>query len=209
MRTGEKARVEFFVSFVAMEKPIVSSLRDVPEPSYDLHRACYEGRLSDVQALVKNGADINLRDRHGNSPLGLAIHNKHIQVVTWLLGNGADPTLKSKAGWAPIREALASSSIPMVEEVYKALQVDSQKGLIRRMTNLKKALEAVRLQILLWRVNAIILTIYADISVNSTSCQTSIWNSTGNSSPGFPSSPDSAPRTSASYDNDKIIYKYF
>jgi hypothetical protein len=127
-----------------MEKPLLSTQPDAGEPSYDLHQAAFEGRLADVQTLLKNGSNPNVRDRHGNTPLGLAIHNKHVEVVKCLLENGADPTLKSKASWSPIREALASSSIPIVAEVHKALQVDSQKNLIKRMTNLKKALEAVR-----------------------------------------------------------------
>ncbi|ETV88424.1 hypothetical protein, variant 1, partial [Aphanomyces astaci] len=49
-----------------------------------LHVAASEGRTSIVQFLVQVGANVNLLDRWGNSPLSEAMHFAHTDVATYL-----------------------------------------------------------------------------------------------------------------------------
>lgn len=51
-----------------------------------------------VEALLREGANVDAMSRHGESPLGLAILRMDIRVVEELLKNGADPNIMDYRG---------------------------------------------------------------------------------------------------------------
>ncbi len=58
------------------------------ETFYDVVK---EGSPADVQEGIKNGADVNKKDKHGTTPLKLAVgYNKNPEVIRALLNAGAD-----------------------------------------------------------------------------------------------------------------------
>ncbi len=62
-----------------------------------LHIAAFHGRADVARALIRAGANVNHRDRHGHGPLTCAISRNHENVATLLLQNGADPRLQPEA----------------------------------------------------------------------------------------------------------------
>ena len=52
--------------------------------------AAREGSVAGVQALIDAGADLNLADLEGTSPLIMAIVNRHNDVAKLLIEKGAD-----------------------------------------------------------------------------------------------------------------------
>ncbi len=73
-----------------------------------LHQAVQLGLVDIVQLLLERGADPNLRDGDGDSPLHLAILNHHAQIIRQLLNQGADPNAINDDGNTPL--LLASES---------------------------------------------------------------------------------------------------
>lgn len=56
-----------------------------------LHLAARDGHLPIVQLLIEKGADVNMRNKDGQSPLHLAVRRKNcIDLVKHLISNGAD-----------------------------------------------------------------------------------------------------------------------
>ena len=53
-----------------------------------LHLAASEGQLSSVKYLCEHGADVNVRDRWGGTPLADACNHKHDAVAAYLRGRG-------------------------------------------------------------------------------------------------------------------------
>lgn len=51
-----------------------------------------------VQYLVKKGADIELANRHGHTPLMIAAFKMRADIVRFLLKHGADPCRTSIKG---------------------------------------------------------------------------------------------------------------
>lgn len=51
-----------------------------------------------VQYLVKKGADIELANRHGHTPLMIAAFKMRADIVRFLLNHGADPCRASIKG---------------------------------------------------------------------------------------------------------------
>jgi ankyrin repeat protein len=71
-----------------------------------LHFAAQERNVETANFLLGMGANPNLQDIHGNSPLWTAIFNAKLPtqeqgVVTALLKYGADPELTNKVGKSP------------------------------------------------------------------------------------------------------------
>ena len=50
--------------------------------------------MTEVQQLVKKGADVNAMDKNGATPLMWAAYQSNLEMVKWLVDNGADPFLK-------------------------------------------------------------------------------------------------------------------
>ncbi|RKO95312.1 hypothetical protein CXG81DRAFT_3333, partial [Caulochytrium protostelioides] len=50
-----------------------------------LHWACLNGQTEMVQALVEAGAEPNLKDAHGRTPMGMAQSADHEAISTYLL----------------------------------------------------------------------------------------------------------------------------
>lgn len=91
-----------------------------------LHIAIAHGRRQAANALVDNGADVNLSDKHhGYSPLHVAAEYGDAELVELLLRSGADPNLADKHGNSPLWTAVfqarnSDDGIAIVEMLVKA-----------------------------------------------------------------------------------------
>lgn len=54
-----------------------------------LHLAAVEGNLKVVECLVQEGADVNVKDRWGQTPMQEAVNNNHTHVTEFLAKHGA------------------------------------------------------------------------------------------------------------------------
>ena len=66
------------------------------------------GNIKMVKLLVENGADVNLKDDDGDTPLGNAVYNLAPEIVEYLLKKNADVKLKNKEGITPLMTFLKS-----------------------------------------------------------------------------------------------------
>jgi ankyrin repeat protein len=67
--------------------------------------ASYRGECEVVKCLLSSGADINLHDEDGCSPLGMASLTGKCDVVKCLISSGADINLCCPLGRSPLFEA--------------------------------------------------------------------------------------------------------
>jgi ankyrin repeat protein len=63
-----------------------------------LHFAAREGQLDAVRTLIDAGANLDLGDSYGTTPLVLATLNGHLGVAAALLEAGADPNIQDQYG---------------------------------------------------------------------------------------------------------------
>ena len=85
--------------------------------SYALHNASKNGHLDSVQLLIGHGADVNLKDGTGETPLHLASIHDHVDVVKLLLDSGANLEANDDQG----RTALYAAAESGHSEVLQAL----------------------------------------------------------------------------------------
>lgn len=65
--------------------------------SISIHEAASKGNLASVRALLKEGVDVNVRSKAGDTPLELALSQNRKDIVELLIENGADVSLHTAA----------------------------------------------------------------------------------------------------------------
>ncbi|WP_337874410.1 M48 family metalloprotease [Exiguobacterium sp.] len=92
------------------------------EPIQELtyNNASYE----EIEAELQNGADVNIQDEYGETPLHNLFYNDEVdpEIVQLLLDNGADVTIENESGMTPIDIAKEWGHGPQVIELMKAYE---------------------------------------------------------------------------------------
>jgi ankyrin repeat protein len=72
--------------------------------------------------MLQNGADIyiNAADRHGNTPLHIAIQVGNYEVAFELIAQKADISAKNKLGWQSIHLAIVQNHFEMVQTLLES-----------------------------------------------------------------------------------------
>ncbi|MFP3030623.1 MAG: ankyrin repeat domain-containing protein [Wolbachia sp.] len=79
-----------------------------------LHYAAEGGCEKVIDALIKNGANIEVEDKEKNTPLHRAAKNGYIDIVNTLIGNGADVNKVTIYGRTPLYLAVAEGHMDIV-----------------------------------------------------------------------------------------------
>jgi caspase domain-containing protein/ankyrin repeat protein len=86
----------------------------------DLGDAAYADDLAAVKAYLARGADIDARDRDGDTPLHLAAIKAGPAVIAALVAAGADPNAGSTDGNTPLFNAAENGNLPAVKALLAA-----------------------------------------------------------------------------------------
>ena len=106
--------------------------RSNPKYSTGLLVASYFGHNAVVRLSLAEGADVDAKDKDGQTPLGWAARNGHEAVVQQLLGKGADVDAKDKDSRTPLWWAAGIGHKAVVQQLLgKGADVDvkDKKGL--------------------------------------------------------------------------------
>ena len=95
--------------------------------------AAYAGNSSDTKYLVtRGGADVDVKDRDGQTPLILAALRGHVKVVEFLVDHGADVEAENRKGQTPLSNAAANGRLEVVRFlVRRGANVDTRDELRR------------------------------------------------------------------------------
>ena len=70
-------------------------------PSVDIHEAADTGNIEAVKQRLADGTDVNVKDKHGGTPLHRAAYRGHKEVVELLIAKGAEVNAKDRDGYTP------------------------------------------------------------------------------------------------------------
>jgi hypothetical protein len=94
----------------------LSSLYDYSSYYYSaLGSAAGRGHFSIVRYLIEQGANINIRDSDGFTPLIKAMIGRHFEIVRYLVERGADVNFGDKDGRTPLIYASSNGNLDMVK----------------------------------------------------------------------------------------------
>jgi len=77
--------------------------------------AAMKGHKNITELLIKNGADINAKNRDGNTPLHLAVYYNKENVAKFLIPKGADVNAKADGILTPMYYAIANGNEKLVK----------------------------------------------------------------------------------------------
>ena len=80
--------------------------------STSLHRAALAGREDVVEFLIAKGADIDVRNKRGETPLHCAA--AHLSVTALLFASGAKVNAKTDAGYTALHFAVSANRVKVV-----------------------------------------------------------------------------------------------
>lgn len=113
-----------------------------------LHLACTNGNAKCVEVLINCGANLDLKDDFGKSPMRLAcgapknkISDDHFKCIELLLLGGGDQNVVCDYGWTPLHKACEMGYIKAVELLVNHPSVDINKKEKGGETALDKATE--------------------------------------------------------------------
>ena len=72
----------------------------------------YSGNTEIMKLLIENGANVNLIDTAGETPLTYAIHCNNLEATNLLIENGANMNLIDGSGWLPLNVAIFAKKYP-------------------------------------------------------------------------------------------------
>ncbi len=88
----KKILITFIIIVFALTIPLMG------KDTKDLFKAVKDGSLSDVNDALKSGANVNEKDKNGNTALVHAIKKGRVKAVGLLLNAGADEDVKTEKG---------------------------------------------------------------------------------------------------------------
>ncbi|CAF0775303.1 unnamed protein product [Didymodactylos carnosus] len=78
------AKTGDFQTFQAMLKHSPEKVNEQMNGRYLIHYAADSGNFDILQELIKNGANINIKDKFGITPLLAAIYESHASCVSYV-----------------------------------------------------------------------------------------------------------------------------
>jgi hypothetical protein len=96
---GSAASAQLLLAHHARPDVVVERLEDGGTP---LHAAAKTGNKALAELLLKNGAEVNARNKTGATPLHVAAEHRTRETVELLLANSADSNARDKAGNTPL-----------------------------------------------------------------------------------------------------------
>ena len=78
------------------------------------------GAVDTLQQLLDRGADVDARDRHGQTALMIAATEGHVRLVEWLIGRGANLDHTAKYGLSALMLAVARGHVEIVRTLSAA-----------------------------------------------------------------------------------------
>jgi ankyrin repeat protein len=83
--------------------------------------------LAAMAAAVAEGANVDVLDAFGQTPLYLAAERGNTVAVRWLLQHGADPGVANDVGWTPYAAALQNRLYDAADEL-RDLTISGRPG---------------------------------------------------------------------------------
>ncbi|XP_064624930.1 ankyrin repeat domain-containing protein 13C-like isoform X2 [Lineus longissimus] len=107
---------------------------------FPLHECVFKGDIRQLSQLLRSH-DVTQKDKHGNTPLHLAVMLGHKECVHLLLAHGAPVKVKNAQGWNPLAEAISRGDRQTITSLLRKLKQQSREALEERRPALIKALK--------------------------------------------------------------------
>lgn len=157
---GDGVEIEYIQVRTTTEKPSTTDTApapktDAPAPAqlpddcveYPMHRSVFENDIRTLQRrllLSTAATEVASRDRHGNTPLHLAVMLGRNVCVRLLLAHNAPVKVKNNEGWSPLAEAISYGHRQTITQLLRMLKLQSREHMESRRERLVQALRQMQ-----------------------------------------------------------------
>ena len=85
------------------------------ELNQKLFEAVENENITEIKSLLNQGANVNVREKDGQTPLHYAAYLNNINIAKLLIDSGADVNVQDEDGWAPLRWAVRAENFDLVK----------------------------------------------------------------------------------------------
>lgn len=110
--------------------------------SYSLHEAVFKNDIKKLSRLLRK-YDVAEKDKHGNTPLHLAVMLGRKECVQLLLSRDAPVKLKNGLGWTVLAEAVSYGHRPTISSLVRKFKQQSRDQMEKRRPHLVQALKQI------------------------------------------------------------------
>ncbi|XP_017125362.1 ankyrin repeat domain-containing protein 13C [Drosophila elegans] len=114
---------------------------------YPMHQSVFEDDIKSLQRrlLLSTAQDeVGRKDKHGNTPLHLAVMLGRKHAVRLLLAQNAPVKIKNNEGWSPLSEAISYGDRQTITQVLRMLKLQSREHMESRREKLVNALRQMQ-----------------------------------------------------------------
>ena len=114
-----------FIDLVGSNHYTLAAIVNIPfwqDRKRAMHLLAKKGKADLIQEFIYAGADINIQDNRGWTPLHYAVLSKSPATVALLVQSGADLQSKNKSGNSPINIAIRFDAAPEIIDYLEAVQ---------------------------------------------------------------------------------------
>ncbi|KAH8279285.1 ankyrin repeat domain-containing protein 13C [Drosophila bipectinata] len=122
-------------------------LSETVDYRYPMHQSVFEDDIKSLQRrllLSTAQEEIGLKDKHGNTPLHLAVMLGRKHAVRLLLAHNAPVKIKNNEGWSPLSEAISYGDRQTITQVLRMLKLQSRDHMESRREKLVNALRQMQ-----------------------------------------------------------------
>lgn len=109
--SGDIEEFDIFLS----QFPDMVNARDEGNGCVSMHVAASKGNMELAAFLIRKGANLNIQDIFGNTPLHYAIDKGNTNIVGFLMRNGCNFNLSDYRGNSPLHSAAKQNSFEVVK----------------------------------------------------------------------------------------------
>ncbi|KAJ8687231.1 hypothetical protein QAD02_023025 [Eretmocerus hayati] len=109
------------------------------EEEYPIHKCVFEGDVKNLTTLLPYH-DMTAKDKHGNTPLHLAVMLGRKECIQLLLTHGVPVKVKNLAGWSPLAEAISYGDRETISSLVRKLKLQAREEMEEKRPNLVSAL---------------------------------------------------------------------
>lgn len=131
----------------ATSAPIIPSPLSDDCVEFPMHRSVFENDIRTLQRrlLLKTAAkEVAEKDKHGNTPLHLAVMLGRTCCIRLLLANNAPVKVKNNEGWSPLAEAISYGHRQTITQLLRMLKLQSREHMESRRERLVEALRQMQ-----------------------------------------------------------------
>ncbi|XP_068146850.1 ankyrin repeat domain-containing protein 13C [Drosophila tropicalis] len=115
--------------------------------TYPMHQSVFEDDIKGLQRrllLATAQEEVGRKDKHGNTPLHLAVMLGRKHCVRLLLAQNAPVKIKNNEGWSPLSEAISYGDRQTITQVLRMLKLQSREHMESRREKLVNALRQMQ-----------------------------------------------------------------